>query len=49
MKQYGKGAQTLLKSEICTTAPLSSLLTTAKAMDLEKVSLIDMPNLGTAC
>ena len=35
--------------EVCTTAPLSSLLITAKAIELEKISLIDMSNLGTAC
>ena len=33
--------------EICTRAPLSYLLITYKAIELAKVSLIDMPNLGT--
>ena len=35
--------------QICTTEPLSYILITAKGIELEKVSLIDMPNLGTAC
>ena len=32
--------------EICITAPLSCSLITAKAIELEKVSLIDMKTLG---
>ena len=39
-KQHGKRSKTLLKS--CTTAPLSSLLTNMKEIELEKVSLSDM-------
>ena len=35
--------------EICITAAFSDLFTTARLIKLEKVSLIDMPNLGTAC
>ena len=35
--------------QICMTEPLSYILITAKGIELEKVSLIDMPNLGTAC
>ena len=35
--------------EICRTAPLSYLLITAKAIELEKASFIDMPNLRTVC
>ena len=35
--------------QICTTEPLSYILITAKGIELEKVSLIDMPNLATAC
>ena len=35
--------------EICSTAPLSYLLITAKAIELEKASFIDMPNLRTVC
>ena len=42
-KQHGK------RSQICVTGPLSSSLITAKSVDLEKVSLVDMQNLGTTC
>ena len=35
--------------EICTTAPLSYLLITVKAIDLEKVSFRDVQNLRTVC
>ena len=35
--------------EICSTAPLSYLLITAKTIELEKASFIDMPNLRTVC
>ena len=35
--------------EICIADALSYSLGTAKAIDLEKVSLIDMQNLGGAC
>ena len=34
---------------ICITSPLSYLSITLKSIELEKVSLIDMPNLGTTC
>ena len=45
-KQYGRRAQNIV--EICTAAPLSYLFSTAKATELEKISLIDMPDLGNA-
>ena len=35
--------------EICTTPPLSYLLTTVKVIDLEEVCLSDMENVRTAC
>ena len=35
--------------EICITALLSDSLITAKSIELDKVSLIDTLNLGTAC
>ena len=35
--------------EICVVAPLPYSLITAKSVELEKVSLIDMQHLGTAC
>ena len=55
-KTFSKFFAAFLKSrlnikdfEICITAPLSYLLVTGKEIVFEKVSLIDMPNLGTAC
>ena len=35
--------------KICITTPLSYSFVTNKEIVFEKVSLIDMPNLGTAC
>ena len=35
--------------EICTTTPLSYLLITVKAIELEKMSLSDMKNLSNVC
>ena len=46
-KQHGKPAKALLKSAM--TAPLTYSLITSKSIELEKISLIDMPNLGSAC
>ena len=46
-KQHGKRAQALFKSS--SQLLFSYSLTTAKSIELENVSVIDMPNLGTAC
>ena len=46
-KQHGQRTQTLF--EISLTAPLSYSSITGKEIMFEKVSLIEMTNLGTAC
>ena len=35
--------------EICITAPLSDSLVTGKEIVFEKISVLDMTNLGTVC
>ena len=46
-KQHGKRTQALLKS--ASLPPLWYSFITAKSIELENISLIDMPNFGTAC
>ena len=45
-KQHGKCAST---NDIRITEPLSYLLIMDKWIEVENISLIDMPNLGTGC
>ena len=46
-KQHGQRTQTLF--EISITVPLSYFFVTGKEITFEKVPLIEMANLGTAC